>query len=329
MATRLLDHLYAGDIGGNVYSWESGRDNWDTALKIFQAPAGDAGITYRMDVGMLGGQPWLFYQTGDIENLNFSTSGYRLYALNASRASEQSPLTIADLEGLTPTQGTASNTNGWYLDFRATPAEIPSTPVTFYNGYLLFATFSGNFNDPCAIGSSRFYAVNALTGGGAWGGGNKFIQLEGLQVAGITVFDDKVYLGVVGSASAGDLKSALGDSARLTGTCSPSIFPRRYLPAGMPVPGPNRGPFSGGSGGQNDEISRLCRGEGPAGHDRPGPFAFPVGGRGPSPGAGCGSPANRGRRGDLREQSGCCPGKPHGAALRDRHREDGEVPLGS
>ncbi|HPC75641.1 MAG: PilC/PilY family type IV pilus protein [Thermovirgaceae bacterium] len=217
MAARLLDHLYAGDIGGDVYSWESGRDNWSTALKIFQAPADEAGITYRMDVGMLGGQPWLFYQTGDIENLNYSSSGYRLYALNTSRASDQSPLTIEDLEGLTPAHGTASNTNGWHLDFPTNPLEIPSTPVTFYNGYLLFATFSGDLDDPCAIGSSRFYAVNALTGGGAWGGGNKFVQLEGIQVAGITVFDDKVYLGVVGSASSGDLKSALGESARLSG----------------------------------------------------------------------------------------------------------------
>ena len=243
MATRLLDHLYAGDIGGNVYSWESGRDNWGTALKIFQAPAGDAGITYRMDVGMLGGQPWLFYQTGDIENLNYSSSGYRLYALNTSRATEQSPLTIADLEGLTPTQGTSSNTNGWYLDFRTTPVEIPSTPVTFYNGYLLFATFSGNFNDPCAIGSSRFYAVNALTGGGAWGGGNKFIQLEGLQVAGITVFDDKVYLGVVGSASAGDLKSALGDSARLTGNLLSFDLPEEIPSSGDAGAGAEPGPI--------------------------------------------------------------------------------------
>jgi type IV pilus assembly protein PilY1 len=56
-----------------------------------------------------------------------------------------------------------------------------------------------------------------MTGGGAWGDGKKYVDLGGLQITGITVFDDSVYLGVVGMASEQDLQSALGESARLAG----------------------------------------------------------------------------------------------------------------
>ena len=217
LASRVLDNVFAGDIEGNVYSWTAYPDNWGSSLQIFQAGGDDAGITYRMDVGVLGGQPWLFYQTGDMENLNYSSSGYRLYALNTARASVGDPLTIQDLDELSPIQGISSSVYGWYMNFRTSPTEIPTTPVTFYNGYLLFGTFSGDLLDPCAIGGSRFYAVNAMTGGGAWGDGKKYVDLGGLQITGITVFDDSVYLGVVGMASEQDLQSALGESARLAG----------------------------------------------------------------------------------------------------------------
>jgi type IV pilus assembly protein PilY1 len=135
-----------------------------------------------MDIGVLGGQPWLFYQTGDMENLNFSSSGYRLYALNTARASVGDPLTIEDLDELIPIQGTSTSVNGWYMNFRTSPTEIPTTPVTYYNGYLFFGTFSGDLLDPCAIGGSRFYAVNAMTGEGAWGDGKKYVDLSGLQI---------------------------------------------------------------------------------------------------------------------------------------------------
>ncbi|HOC81480.1 MAG TPA: hypothetical protein PKI39_00540 [Synergistales bacterium] len=62
-------------------------------------------------------------------------------------------------------------------------------------------------------------------------------------MAGITVFDDKVYLGVVGSASAGDLKSALGDSARLTGNLLSFDLPEEIPSSGDAGAGAEPGPI--------------------------------------------------------------------------------------
>ena len=57
---------------------------------------------------------------GDIENLNYS-SGYRLYALNTSGVGE--PLTIEDLEGLTPARNGSTPTDGTW--FRTTRWRCP------------------------------------------------------------------------------------------------------------------------------------------------------------------------------------------------------------
>jgi len=215
IATRILDHLYAADIEGDVYNWSASREQWEEALQIFDAPEDEAGVTYRMDVGMINGDPWLFYQTGDMENLNHAESGFRIYALNTTEAIEGYPLTIDDLQELTPTGSTTSTGyEGWYMNFKDDPLEIPSTPVTFYNGYLLFATFVES-DDPCEMGDSKIYLVNARTGEGTWKNGKRFVQLSGLQITGITIFDDRVYLGVVGMATQEDLPDALGQDAML------------------------------------------------------------------------------------------------------------------
>ncbi|MDN5336672.1 MAG: type pilus assembly protein PilY1 [Synergistales bacterium] len=215
IATRILDHLYAADIEGDVYNWSASREQWEEALQIFDAPEDEAGVTYRMDVGMINGDPWLFYQTGDMENLNYAESVFRIYALNTTEAIEGYPLKIDDLQELTPTGSTTSTGyEGWYMNFEDDPLEIPSTPVTFYNGYLLFATFVES-DDPCKNGDSKIYLVNARTGEGTWENGKRFVQLSGLQISGITIFDDRVYLGVVGMATQGDLPDALGQDAML------------------------------------------------------------------------------------------------------------------
>ena len=215
IATRILDHLYAADIEGDVYNWSASREQWEEALQIFDAPEDEAGVTYRMDVGMINGNPWLFYQTGDMENLNHAETVFRIYALNTTEAIEGYPLKIDDLQELTPT-GSATSTGyeGWYMNFEDDPLEIPSTPATFYNGYLLFATFVES-DDPCEMGDSKIYLVNARTGEGTWKNGKRFVQLSGLQITGITIFDDRVYLGVVGMATQQDLPDALGQYAML------------------------------------------------------------------------------------------------------------------
>jgi len=214
IASRVLDYLYAADTDGNVFQWTA-NDHWENHMQIYEAPEDESGITYRMDVGMVDGERWLFYQTGDMENLNDSGTAFRVYALNTEEAYYDDPLEIDDLQEISPTGGTSSTEAGWYMTFAMDPAEIPSTPVTFYNGYLLFATFAES-DDPCELGDSKIYAMEAETGEGVWDSDAKFVELPGLHITGITVFDDKVYFGIVGFATEQDVRDVLGQTAVLS-----------------------------------------------------------------------------------------------------------------
>jgi type IV pilus assembly protein PilY1 len=239
IASRVLDYLYAADTGGNVFQWTA-DDHWENHMQIYEAPEDESGITYRMDVGMVDGERWLFYQTGDMENLTYSGTAFRLYALNTEEAYYDDPLEINDLQEISPTGGTSSNEAGWYMTFATNPAEIPSTPVTFYNGYLLFATFAES-DDPCELGDSRIYAMEAKTGKGGWNNDSKFLELPGLHITGITVFDDKVYFGVVGFATEQDVQDVLGQSAVLANNLLSFDLPDEIPSGDEPGQGANTG----------------------------------------------------------------------------------------
>jgi type IV pilus assembly protein PilY1 len=214
LSSGVVDHIYAADVSGNIFEW-SVNDRWGQSLQIFDSQSTNGGIIYRMDVGLIDHDPWLFYEIGDAEGLSEEATSYRLYAVNTTAAGEDDPLTIGDLEQVTPDgNDTSDNAEGWYMDFATDPLERPSTPVLFYNGYLLFCTFEDS-TDPCELGITKIYIVNAETGEGAWKNNAKYVEVSGIHVSGITVFDGKVYLGVSGFATEEYLSSVLGEGVDL------------------------------------------------------------------------------------------------------------------
>lgn len=214
MSAGNVERIYVADMYGNVFSW-SDQDHWGHGIKIFDGTDVSGSVVYRMDVGMIDHDPWLFYQTGDAEGLTEEATSYRLYAINTSAATEESPVTIDDLEQvMADRKDTSDSVTGWYMDFATDPLEKPTTPVLFYNGYLLFCTFEES-KDPCELGTTKMYIMNAKTGEGAWKNGNKYVEIKGLHVSGITVFDGRVYLGVSGFATAEYLNTVLGAGVNL------------------------------------------------------------------------------------------------------------------
>ena len=65
-----------------------------------------------------------------------------------------------------------------------------------YNGYVYFASYTPN-PDVCATGgTSRIYAMDAVTGKGGWKDNAKFAEFENIAVTGMTISKGKLAIGI-------------------------------------------------------------------------------------------------------------------------------------
>ncbi len=221
--TRLVKYFYVGDDNGNIYEGDltsSKYSDW-TMDKVFTITS-SVGPSYILDCAYIDRNKWLFIITGDYETLMKDDSLKKddyMIAANISAGAEST----SDLKLLTSEAGEyldmtseADIKKGWLGWRMMIPSgEAPTTPPVYYNGHLFFSTYIKS-EDPCSVGKSRIYVLNATTGKGAWTGGAKYVELQGVKVSGITISEGRVYAGVTQYPQAqttipGDLK--VGDSA--------------------------------------------------------------------------------------------------------------------
>lgn len=205
--SQKIQVFYVGDNNGSIYEAKEG-DNW-SGRKIINLQ-GAIGPSYRMEVGRFQGDPWLFIVTGDNpdENVVYGSSGLGNFAVAVNTSYSSGTLNMkSDLTEIDPDDPeSVSNVSGagWYFGFESD--EYPTTPAKLYNGYIFFSTFDGD-EDPCKIGTSRLYIIDGRTGKGAWldgeGNFNKYVELSGNQVSGITISEGKVYVGVIDHSGGG------------------------------------------------------------------------------------------------------------------------------
>jgi len=188
---QTIDYIYAAGQNGGVFEWTL-TSGW-ASRQVFDFES-TVGPSYKMEVAKVRADPWLFFATGDYDGL-VETGENTNYVISLNTTfSGATPLALSDLTEISAGDGSvSSSTQGWY--FALSDNELPTTPVKLYNGYLLFATFASS-EDPCKTGTSRLYLVEALTGASGWNCGDKYIEIQGTKISGITVSDDKVYVGV-------------------------------------------------------------------------------------------------------------------------------------
>lgn len=200
----LIDRLYVGDTGGNLWRFNVGDDsvaNW-TAKKVFEANGGPDGtngrkIFYKPDVTILDpSNVMVYFGTGDREHpqnyLNPGVGGAvvdRLYAVrdNDSRAAVlkennlhnvtanilQQDLSADQIEAERQAIFAADNF-GWYISLNFNAGEKVLAPASVFNKVVFFTTYQPNSLEyvqanttPCEpgnLGTSRMYAVNSRTG---------------------------------------------------------------------------------------------------------------------------------------------------------------------
>jgi len=186
-----IEEFYAGDNAGHVYKWEV-DDNWTGQEVLFISA--DVGTSYRMDLAEIQNDTWLFVVTGDYDPLVQNEGNNYFVAVNTN--SSEYPIELAALENLVDSDDVPANDQGWYFQFDTSVEELATTPPLIYNGYIFFSTFVSDV-DPCKAGKSRMYVVNAQTGASGWGSGeDRFIELEGVRISGITLTGDKVFVGI-------------------------------------------------------------------------------------------------------------------------------------
>ncbi len=219
-STRLAKYFYVGDDNGTIHEGDltsSQKDQWK--LKDVFSIKGSVGPSYILDCAYIDRNKWLFIITGDYEALmrDVNATDY-VIAVNISLFSLNNENTMNDLAELTSTAGSVSTKSlGWYMKIPKDEDEdeYATTPPVYYNGHIFFSTYIPS-KDPCSVGKSRIYVLNATTGKGAWTGGAKYVEMEGVKVSGITISEGRVYAGVTKYPQAqttipGDLK--VGDSA--------------------------------------------------------------------------------------------------------------------
>lgn len=191
-STRLVKYFYVGDDNGIIYEGDLTNSNpsaWKME-KVF-AIQGSVGPSYILDCAYIDRNKWLFINTGDYETLmkDKNKTDYMI-AVNISSGVNS----MNDLAQLTSAAGSVStNVKGWYMEIPKD--EYATTPPVYYNGHIFFSTYIKS-EDPCSVGKSRLYVLNATTGKGAWTGGNKYVELAGVKVSGIVISEGKVYAGV-------------------------------------------------------------------------------------------------------------------------------------
>lgn len=211
-STRLAKYFYVGDDNGTIHEGDltsSQPDQWELE-PVFDIK-GSVGPSYILDCAYIDRNKWLFINTGDYETLmkDENATDYMIAANISLGASDMN-----DLTELTSAAGSVStNSLGWYMEIPKD--EYATTPPVYYNGHIFFSTYIKS-DDICSVGKSRIYTLNATTGKGAWTGGAKYVELQGVKVSGITISEGRVYAGVtkypqVTTTIPGDLK--VGDSA--------------------------------------------------------------------------------------------------------------------
>jgi len=146
-------------------------------------------ISYMLDAAYINRSKWLFVLAGDCESLTRSEDERNyIIAANVSAGSKSTN----DLEQITYKM-VAAGMSGWYMELDA--LEYATTPPVYYNGHIFFSTYIKS-QDPCSVGKSRLYVLNATTGKGAWTGDNKYVEIAGAKVSGIVISEGRVYAGV-------------------------------------------------------------------------------------------------------------------------------------
>jgi len=206
-STRLVKYFYVGDDNGIIYEGDLTNSNpsaWKME-KVF-AIQGSVGPSYILDCAYIDRNKWLFINTGDYETLmkDKNKTDYMI-AVNISSGVNS----MNDLAQLTSAAGSVStNVKGWYIEIPKD--EYATTPPVYYNGHIFFSSYIKS-EDPCSVGTSRLYVLNATTGKGAWTGEAKYVEMEGVKVSGIVISEGRVYAGVTKYPQAqttipGDLK---------------------------------------------------------------------------------------------------------------------------
>ena len=206
-STRLVKYFYVGDDNGIIYEGDLTKlqpGQW-TMKDVFSIKS-SVGPSYILDCAYIDRNKWLFIITGDYETLmkDVNVTDYVIAANISSGASS-----INDLAKLTSDAGSVStDVKGWYMEIPED--EYVTSPPVYYNGHIFFSSYIKS-EDICSVGKSRIYVLNATTGKGAWTGGAKYVELEGVKVSGIVISEGKVYAGVTEYPQAqttipGDLK---------------------------------------------------------------------------------------------------------------------------
>ena len=206
-STRLAKYFYVGDDNGIIHEGDltnSQPSKW-TMKDVFDIK-GSVGPSYILDCAYIDRNKWIFINTGDYETLmkDVNVTDYMIAANISSGASS-----INDLAKLTSDAGSVStDVKGWYMEIPED--EYVTSPPVYYNGHIFFSSYIKS-EDICSVGTSRIYVLNATTGKGAWTGGAKYVELEGVKVSGIVISEGKVYAGVTEYPQAqttipGDLK---------------------------------------------------------------------------------------------------------------------------
>jgi len=206
-STRLVKYFYVGDDNGKIYEGDltnSQPSEWEMR-DVFSIKS-SVGPSYILDCAYIDRNKWLFINTGDYETLmkDKNKTDYMI-AVNISSGVNS----MNDLAQLTSAAGSVStNVKGWYIEIPKD--EYATTPPVYYNGHIFFSTYIKS-EDPCSVGKSRIYVLNATTGKGAWTAGAKYVEMEGVKVSGIVISEGRVYAGVTKYPQAqttipGDLK---------------------------------------------------------------------------------------------------------------------------
>jgi type IV pilus assembly protein PilY1 len=193
-ADGLVDRVYAGDVGGQLWKFDVSApatltaglvDNW-AGKRLFAAdpsqenppPSGSyqpsqaiygAPAVARDDEGSL----WVFFGTGDL-NRPVSASANRFYGLRDDTGmANGSLLTAGSLVDVTTTD--AAGGNGWYIRLGADEKVFSGADV--FDGTVYFTPFEPEPAATCdsAGGPARLYAVEITSGYAAidWATGEK------------------------------------------------------------------------------------------------------------------------------------------------------------
>ena len=207
-STRLVKYFYVGDDNGKIYEGDltnSQPSEWKMK-DVFDIKS-SVGPSYILDCAYIDRNKWLFINTGDYETLmkkGENKTDYMIAANISSGVSDMSKLTKLTSEP----ENVITALEGWYMVIPQD--EYVTSPPVYYNGHIFFSSYIKS-KDPCSVGKSRIYVLNATTGKGAWTGGAKYVEMEGVKVSGIVISEGKVYAGVTKYPQAqttipGDLK---------------------------------------------------------------------------------------------------------------------------